>query len=112
MVSTDHTAPVCPRVPPEPQSKSVPFADYQLYPLSLAQEKKLTDTMRLAGTALAGQVIQDLLAYSDAYKRAFPRARRNTISPWPLTPAQASGLHAALYYLRQYVGTLRTKTDG
>ena len=112
MTSTDHTAPLCPKVRNEPESKSFPFTDLQLYPLSPAQQEQLTDTMKLAGTSLAVTVISGLLEYSEAFKRTHFRGWRNTINPWPLTPSQTSGLHAALFHLREYVDTLHAEPGG
>jgi hypothetical protein len=108
---TDHTAHARPSVRNEPKSESFPYSDLQLYPLSHAQEKQLTDAKRLAGTLFAVTVIEGLLEYSESYKRHF-RGKSDPISPWPLTPAQASGLHAALYHLHQYVGTLHPEPGG
>jgi hypothetical protein len=112
MTSIDHTASARPSVRNEPKSKSFPYSDLQLYPLSPALEKQLTDTKRLAGSLFATVVIEGLLEYSNACKQASVRTKRNTISPWPLTPAQTSGLHAALYHLRDYVGMLHPEPGG
>jgi hypothetical protein len=111
MTSTDHTAGARPSVRNEPKSQSFRYTDLQLYPLSPAQVKQLTDEQRLAGTLFAVTVIEGLLEYSEAYKRHF-RGKQDPISPWPLTPSQASGLHAALYYLQQYTGTLHPEPGG
>ena len=112
MTSIDHTARARPSVRNEPKSKSFPYSDLQLYPLSPALEKRLTNDQRVAGTLFATVVIEGLLDYSNACKQASVRSRRNTISPWPLTPAQTSGLHAALYHLRHYVGLLHPEPGG
>jgi hypothetical protein len=112
MTYTDHTAPTCPSVRNEPQSRHFPYSDLQLYPLSFEQEKRLTRESRAAGTLLAVTVIHRLLDYNDACKRANVRIKRNAISPWPLTPAQVSGLHAALFYLDQYIGLLPPERGG
>lgn len=112
MTSTDHTAPFCPQVCNEPESKSFPFTDLQRYPLSPAQQAQLTDPMKIAGTLLAVTTINGLLEYSEAFKRKRFRGWRNTTNPWPLTPAQTSGLHAALYHLHEYAGTLCSEPGG
>jgi hypothetical protein len=112
MAVHDHTADARLSVRNEPKSKSFPFTDYQLYPLSPAQEAQLTDVARVAGARLATSVIEGLLEYSEAYKRAHLRGRRYTTSPWPLTPSQTSGLHAALYFLSQYVDALQPEPGG
>jgi hypothetical protein len=96
---------------------SLPFSDHQLYPLSPEQESRLTDSDRASGTALAMLVIEGLLKYSDACERANVRAnirskQQGAISPWPLIPSQRSGLHAALYYLHDYVEMLLPEADG
>jgi hypothetical protein len=93
------------------------FSDHQLYPLSPEQERQLTDSDRASGTALAMLVIEGLLKYSDACERANARAnirskQQGAISPWPLIPSQRSGLHAALYYLHDYVEMLLPEADG
>jgi hypothetical protein len=108
----DDTARTCLLVRNEPQTPSIPFTDYQLYPLSRAKAEQLTDTLRVAGTTLATTIIEGLLEYNDAYKRTRVRGRYYTPSPWPLSPSQASGLHAALYYLGQYVETLPPEPGG
>jgi hypothetical protein len=112
MATHDHTACVHPSVRNEPKSKSFPYSDLQLYPLSPALEKQLNNDKRVAGTLFATVVIEGLLNYSNTCKHASVRSKRNTISPWPLTPAQTSGLHAALYHLRHYIGMLRPERDG
>jgi hypothetical protein len=112
MTSIDHTASARPSVRNEPKSKSFPYSDLQLYPLSPSLEQQLTDTKRLAGTLFATVVIENLLEYSEACIRVSVRVKHNTISPWPLTPAQTSGLHAALYHLRHYVGLLHPEPGG
>jgi hypothetical protein len=111
VTSTDHKARTRPSVRNEPKSKFFPYSDLQLYPLSPVQKKQLTDVQSLAGTLFAVTVIEGLLAYSDSYK-SHVRGKRNPINPWPLTPAQASGLHAALYHLQQYIGTLHLEPGG
>jgi hypothetical protein len=111
MTFIDHTARARPSVRNEPKSKSFPYTDLQLYPLSPAQEKQLTNDQRMAGTLFAFTVIEGLLKYSEACKSANFR-KRNAISPWPLTPAQTSGLHAALYHLHHYVGLLGSEPGG
>jgi hypothetical protein len=111
MTSPDHTAPTCPSVQNEPKSKSFPYTDVQLYPLSDTQQEQLTDEMRAAGALFAITTIQGLLEYSESYKRKF-RGKYNPICPWPLTPAQASGLHAALFHLHHYVGLLVREPGG
>jgi hypothetical protein len=108
---TDHTAHACPSVRNEPKSKSFPYSDLQLYPLSPEQAEQLTDDQKLAGTLFGVTVIQGLLEYSDTYKR-YLRGKPNLISPWPLIPSQVSGLHAALFHLQQYIGTLRPEQGG
>ncbi|GLQ95599.1 hypothetical protein [Dyella mobilis] len=112
MAITDHTARECPSVRNEPISDSVPFSRVQLYPLSQAQQKRLTDSMRVAGVLLAMGTIEGLLEYSQACKRARIQREHDSVSPWPLIPSEASGLHAALFYLRQYAGTLHPGADG
>jgi hypothetical protein len=92
--------------------ESLPFSDLQLYPLSPTQERQLTDDDRAAGTGLAILVIEGLLKYSDACERANARGKHGAISPWPLIPSQRSGLHAALYYLREYVEILLPESGG
>lgn len=111
MTFIDHTAHARPAVRNEPKSQSFPYTDLQLYPLSPAEEKQLIDEHRRAGSLFAVTVIEGLLEYSDAYKRHF-RGQHDPISPWPLTPSQASGLHAALYHLQQYIGTLCPEPSG
>jgi hypothetical protein len=111
MTFTDHTAHARPSVRKESKPKSFPYTDLQLYPLSSAQEKLLTNDQRVAGTLFAFTVIEGLLKYSESCKSASFR-RRNAISPWPLTPAQTSGLYAALYHLHHYVGLLRPEPGG
>ncbi|GLQ96838.1 hypothetical protein [Dyella mobilis] len=112
MATQDHTADARPSVRNEPVSESFPFANYQLYPLSRTQQKRLTNSARIAGVAHATGTIEALLEYSEAYKRARIGRTRDPISPWPLIPSEASGLHAALYYLRQYAGTLPPEPGG
>jgi hypothetical protein len=114
MASIDHTAPARSSARNESHD-SLPFSDHQLYPLSPEQETQLTDSDRAAGTALAMLVIEGLLKYSDACERANVRANvrsKQGISPWPLIPSQRSGLHAALYYLHDYVEMLLPEADG
>jgi hypothetical protein len=110
VATQDHKAHACNSVRNEPKSESFPFTDYQLYPLSPVLEQRLTDSARIAGVLFATETIEGLLAYSDAYKRA--RIHRDPISPWPLIPSETSGLHAALYYLSQYAGTLLPEPGG
>jgi hypothetical protein len=112
MATRDHTADAHASVRNEPKSESFPFTDYQLYPLSGAQEKRLTDSMRVAGVLLATGTIEGLLEYSEACKRARIQREHDAISPWPLISSEASGLHAALYYLRQYAGMLHPEQGG
>jgi hypothetical protein len=109
MTSTDHTARACSSVRNEPKSQHYPYSDLQLYPLSPEQERRLPPEIRIAGVALAAATIGGLLEYNDACKRANLRIKRNAIIPWPLTPAQVSGMYAALYHLREYVGLLQSE---
>lgn len=111
MTSTDHTARSCPRVRKKPKSQSFPFTDRQLYPLSREQQEQLTDEMKRVGALFGASVIRGLLDYNDAYRSRI-RGKHNPLSPWPLVPSQVSGLHAALFHLQQYIGTLRLEPGG
>jgi hypothetical protein len=111
VTSIDHTAPVCPQVRKEPKPKPSPYADLQLYPLSPMEAEQLTDGQKLAGSLFAITVVQGLLEYSDAYKRHV-RGKTSPISPWPLMPAQVSGLYAAIFHLQQFIGTLQPESGG
>jgi hypothetical protein len=116
MASIDHTARARSSARNELDGSTL-FSDHQLYPLSPEQEGQLTDSDRASGTALAMLVIEGLLKYSDACERANVRAnirskQQGAISPWPLIPSQRSGLHAALYYLHDYVEMLLPEADG
>jgi hypothetical protein len=105
MTSIDHKAHACPKVRKEPKSKPSPYSDLQLYPLSPLEAEQLTEDQKLAGSLFAITVVQGLLEYDDAYKRHV-RGESSPISPWPLMPAQVSGLYAAIFHLKQFIETL------
>lgn len=111
MTFIDHTAPARLSVRNEPESQSFPYTDLQLYPLSPAEEKQLTDEHRRLGSLFAITVVEGLLKYNEAYKRHFG-GKHHPTSPLPLMPSQVSGLHAALYHLQQYLGTLHPEPGG
>jgi hypothetical protein len=57
-------------------------------------------------------VIEGLLKYSDTRERAKARGKHSAISPWLFIPSQRSGMHAALYDLREYVEILAPEPGG
>ena len=94
----------------EPRTSSTDSIDGTLYPLSLKRERRLTHAQRLAGTALAVTVIQGMLQAHRAFQQNHPNGEKSGLLP--LDPADLNGLNAALYFLRQYVDTLRPEQGG
>jgi len=110
MASMNHTARVRSSVRKEPATPSTSSIDGTLYPLSLERERRLTNLQRLAGTALAGTVIEGILHTHRAFKQKHKNGEKSGL--WPLNPVQLNGLNAALYFLRQYVDTLTPEQGG
>lgn len=109
MAAIDHTAHVRPPVRNEPSSPPDPFIG-QRDPLGLGLENFDSYTAKLAGTALATNVIRGVLERSEASKQH--NAPRRALTYWPLNPVQVAGLHAAAYLLQQYMDTLSTEPVG
>ena len=110
MVSRDHTARLHPSVRQESATPSTFSIDGMLYPLSLERVRRLTNLQRLAGTALAGAVIDGILHTHRAFKKKHKNGEKSGLLP--LNRVQLNGLNAALYFLRQYVDTLTPEQGG
>ena len=110
MASMNHTARAHASVRNEPRTSSTTSVDGTLYPLSLERERRLTNLQRLAGTALAATVIDGMLQTHRAFQQSPKNGEKSGLLP--LDPAQLNGLNAALYFLRQYVDTLRPERGG
>ena len=110
MASMNHTARVRSSVRKEPATPSTSPIDGTLYPLSLERERRLTNLQRLAGTALAGTVIEGILHTHRAFKKKHKNGEKSGLLP--LNRVRLNGLNAALYFLRQYVDTLTPEQGG
>lgn len=95
MASRDHTARPCPSEPFWLGDPPRPSKDPQ-------RAERYTYLMKIAGTALAIHVIRNLLRNSEAFHRAKAADKPPQPGQWPLSPTQANGLHAALYFLRRH----------
>jgi hypothetical protein len=109
MGTIDHTARARPTVRNEPSSPPDPFIDLRPT-LGLGLERFDNCTAKLAGVALAINVVQGVLARSESSKQ--PDTPRSTRLIMPLNPVQTTGLHAAVYLLQQYADTLNPEPGG
>ena len=109
MAAIDHTARARLLVRNEPQSPPDPFIDPRP-PLGLGLERFDSYTAKLAGIALAVNVVQGVLVRSESSKQ--PDAPRSTWLIILLNPVQTTGLHAAVYLLQQYADTLNPEPGG
>ncbi|MBT2119632.1 hypothetical protein KK141_21110 [Dyella sp. LX-66] len=68
-----------------------------------SQERLLT---RLAGIHMAVNVINDLLANSDAFRERQASGQPNAPGEWPLPPTYVEGLFVAVRFLSEYAESL------
>ncbi|SFS18908.1 hypothetical protein SAMN05216570_3848 [Dyella sp. OK004] len=103
MAKPNHTAPARPSGSPDNKPTN---------PLSRPFYLDTTDDpgqhvlVKLAGIAMAINVITGLLANSDAFRDAQAHDEPTDPGHWPLAPGCTEGLFAAVYFLNQYAETL------
>ena len=108
MASQDHTADIY----------AIPTADDPCHPHStnpLGRPIYLTDEVedsqerlltRLAGIHMAVNVINDLLANSEAFRERQASGQANAVGEWPLPSTYVEGLFVAVRFLSEYAESL------
>lgn len=107
MADRDHTAPVYLSTAPQASSPTAPLHPtnplgrpfYLSDDMEDAEQRLLT---RLAGIQLALNVLNDLLANSEAFRDQQSCGQEAPPGEWPLPPTCVEGLFMAVHFLSEY----------
>ena len=99
MAISDDTAVVCPKVPTEPRTSPL---GRSFYPMDDDAPLHVNLGSDLAGISMAINVLNGLLANSEAFRDRQVCAASGQEGEWPLPPTCVEGVFAAVHYLSRY----------
>lgn len=99
MAISDDTAVVCPKVPTEPHTNPL---GRSFYPMDDDAPPQVNLGADLAGISMAINVLNGLLANSEAFRDRQACEVPGQEGEWPLPPTCVEGVFAAVHYLSRY----------
>ncbi|WNL44642.1 hypothetical protein RKE25_14570 [Dyella sp. BiH032] len=99
MAISDDTAVVCPKVPMEPRTSPL---GRSFYPMDDDAPPQVNLSADLAGISMAINVLNGLLANSEAFRDRQACGVPEQEGEWPLPPMCVEGVFAAVHYLSRY----------
>ena len=99
MAISDDTAVVCPKVPTEPRTSPL---GRSFYPMDDDASPQVNLGADLAGISMAINVLNGLLANSEAFRDRQTCGAPEDDGEWPLPPTCVEGGGAAVHYLSRY----------